>query len=417
MWLLWWTYPLKEPIEAAVNAVNFNKLWAFNGYVIEKVMAEDVGVQVKMRFDRRRKPCCVHCGRRCPVHGTGAGLARDLPVADHTEVYVTYPLWQVYCKHCKLFSTARPPEVHPSRGATWRLLRHVSAWASQCAATTVAAMFGISDSSVRRYDKDVLEADLPGPSLDGIEVLLVDEKSVRRRHGYVTVVLNGRSGELLFMEEGKKKEVLGKFLAGLGPEQKASIRAVCIDRNGAYKAAIEEHLPHAEIVHDLFHLMMNLNAAIDETRRAEWHKASAADKSVIKGSRYLLLGGRENLTDSAIDRLARLVSINEPLTKAYVLKESFRDIFRLGRSPNSARRSLIEWCEDAMASGLARLAHFAKGIVRDLRHVIGYFKHHITSGPIESFNNQIARVIHRACGMTDIDYLFLKMRAQSLQRI
>ena len=56
-------------------------------------------------------------------------------------------------------------------------------------------------------------------------------------------------------------------------------------------------------------------------------------------------------------------------------------------------------------------------MLRDIRHVVAYFVHNITSGLIESFNNQIARVIHRACGMTDLDYLTLKMRAQSLQQI
>lgn len=52
---------------------------------------------------------------------------------------------------------------------------------------------------MRRYETDVLEADLPEPDLDNLEVLLVDEKSVRKGHGYVTVVLNGRTGELLHM--------------------------------------------------------------------------------------------------------------------------------------------------------------------------------------------------------------------------
>jgi transposase len=49
--------------------------------------------------------------------------------------------------------------------------------------------------------------------------------------------------------------------------------------------------------------------------------------------------------------------------------------------------------------------------------VTAFFKHRITSGRIESFNNQIARLIHRACGMTNLKHLFLKMRAQSLKQI
>ena len=105
-----------------------------------------------------------------------------------------------------LLAPPRPPEIHPLRYATWRLMRRVAAWASVCPASTVAAMFDISESTVRRYELDVLHADLPEPLLDGIEILLVDEKAVRKGHGYVTLVLNGRTGELLHMAEGKKKE-------------------------------------------------------------------------------------------------------------------------------------------------------------------------------------------------------------------
>ena len=410
------THPPKARSEGGVKVLNFNALYAFAGYVVEKVVVEEVGVQIKLRFDRRRRPCCPQCGERRGEHRVGSGLAYDLPIAER-PVVVTYPVRQVRCRPCGGFQTVRPVEVHPSRGATWRLMRTVSAWASVCPASAVATMFAISDSTVRRYDKAVLDATLPAPLLDGIEVLLVDEKAVRKRHGDVTVVLNGRTGELLHIAEGKKKDSLARFLVKLTPEQKASIKAVCIDRGGAYKAALAEHLPDAQIVFDLFLLMRNLNGAIDETRRAEWHKASAADRSVIKGSRYLLLAGREKLDDDGIDRLVQLVSLNIPLTKAYILKESFREIFRLKRHPATARRSLKAWCGDAIQSGLPKLKSFASGVLRDISCVVAYFKHRITSGPIESFNNQIARVIHRACGITDLDYLFLRLRAQSLQRI
>ena len=59
--------------------------------------------------------------------------------------------------------------------------------------------------------------------------MLVDEKAVRRGHNYVTIVLNGDTGELLYMAEGKKREVLGRFFEQLSPEQKGRIEAVGID--------------------------------------------------------------------------------------------------------------------------------------------------------------------------------------------
>ena len=34
--------------------------------------------------------------------------------------------------------------------------------------------------------------------------------------------------------------------------------------------------------------------------------------------------------------------------------------------------------------------------------------------PLEAFNNVVARIIHRAGGVRDLDYLFLKLRQESL---
>jgi transposase len=37
--------------------------------------------------------------------------------------------------------------------------------------------------------------------------------------------------------------------------------------------------------------------------------------------------------------------------------------------------------------------------------ILNFCEHRITLGPLESFNNTVARIIHRACGVTDLDYL------------
>lgn len=399
-----------------MKILNFRALYRFDGYVVEKVVVEGVGVQVKLRFDGRRKPCCPRCDGVLSTHRKGVGLATDLPLADRMMVWVTFPVLQGRCASCDGFVTTRPAEIHPSRKATWRWMRCVSSWAAACPASAVAERFGISEATVRRYDQEVLAHDLPEPCFDGLEALLIDEKAVRRGHGYVTVVINARTGELLHMDDGKKKESLASFFAKLTEEQKASIKAVCIDRNGAYRAVIDEQLPHADVVHDRFHLMMNLNAALDEIRRTEWRKAAKQDKRVIKGSRFLLLAGRENLHADGRRRLDQLVALNSNLTNAYLLKEDFRGIYQTTRAPDQAAHRLRDWCASALASTLHPICRFARGLLRDLDCFTAYFKHRITSGPIEAFNNQIARLIHRSCGVTNLDYLFLKLRAQSLQQ-
>ncbi|MFT5405083.1 MAG: hypothetical protein ACI9DF_003930, partial [Verrucomicrobiales bacterium] len=39
----------------------------------------------------------------------------------------------------------------------------------------------------------------------------------------------------------------------------------------------------------------------------------------------------------------------------------------------------------------------------------------ITSGKIEGFNNLVSRVVHRACGIVNLDYAWLKFRQLSIQ--
>ena len=88
----------------------------------------------------------------------------------------------------------------------------VSCWASIAPSNQVAATFDISDSTVGRFDKKVLQRDTPPPDLDNLRTLLLDEKSVGRGHNYLTIVPNGDTGELFYMKPGKKKDLLDGFL-------------------------------------------------------------------------------------------------------------------------------------------------------------------------------------------------------------
>ena len=340
----------------------------------------------------------------------------DLPIADAAVVYIIYPRVQGHCPNCRHFITTRPKEIHPTRDATWRLMRAVSTWASTAPASSVAAMFEISDATVRRYDHEVLKHDLPEPDLDGIRSLLVDEKHLGRRHGYVTVVLNGDTGELLHMAKGKKKQSIESFFIKLSETQRESIEVVGIDRAGAYQSAVEHWLPNTAIVYDRFHLMMNVNQAVDEVRRSEWRAADQSEKKLIKNSRYLLLSNPENLTQSANERLQQLRDANLGLSTAYQLREQFRAIYSYRRE-GWAKRALVAWCDLADASGLASFKRLAKGFRKYTDRITSYITHKLTSGRIEGFNSKLSRIIQRSCGVNNLDYLFLRLQHESVMRI
>ena len=409
-------YPPNSRWISAVNILNINALYKFEGYVVEQVSCQEIGAQIKLRFDERCGPRCPNCKSRLPKHRCSAGSAMDLPIADGLVVMITFPVVQGLCRECRHFVTTRPREVHQTKGATWRFMRRISAWTIHAPATAVAEMFEISDATVRRYDQAVLKEDLPAPNLDGLRVLLIDEKAVRKGHNYVTFVLNGDTGELLHMAEGKKKESLRSFFEKLTDEQKASIEAVGIDRAGSYQTVVQEEIPNAAIVYDHFHLRLNLNEAVDEVRRQEWGKAKKKDKSFIKGSRYILLANEENLDDKGASKLAAIKEANENISTAYYLKEQFREIHTY-RYSAWAMKSLTQWCDLAAESGLAAFEGLSKSFRKQAEQIISYCKHRVTSGTIEGFNNLVSRLVHRACGITNFDYAWLKFRQLSIKHI
>ena len=52
-----------------------------------------------------------------------------------------------------------------------------------------------------------------------------------------------------------------------------------------------------------------------------------------------------------------------------------------------------------------------------VRNRLGPVGGEVTSGRIEGFNSQISMIVHRACGIANLDYLFLRLRHQSVMRI
>jgi transposase len=270
----------------------------------------------------------------------------------------------------------------------------------------------ISASTARRWDKKILSECLPNPDLDHLRVILVDEKAIGRHHNYLTVVINGETGEVLHLAEGKKKESLAGFFEKLTPDQIRNIEAVGMDRAGAYKSVVSEYAPAAAIVYDKFHLISNYNQAIDQVRREEWRKADEEDREFIKGQRYNLFKNPEKLKPNQKSDLKDLFEINEPLFKAYLLKAGLKSLW-VYVYPKSAGKYLDKWISWAKETGLAPLITFAKGLDRDRNEILSFIRHRITSAKLEAFNATISRIVKRACGYSDLDYLYLKIRQES----
>lgn len=71
----------------------------------------------------------------------------------------------------------------------------------------------------------------------------VDEFSLHKGHRYAPVVIDLQTGEVLFLEEGNRKEQFIHFFQKAGDEWMRHVQAVAMDMNAQYDAAIREWYP------------------------------------------------------------------------------------------------------------------------------------------------------------------------------
>ena len=406
---------LEEELSMVIRGLR--RLFSFPGYrLMEATFSADV-VQVRLARDRRYRLRCPHCGAKAWVDRREVRAARDLPFGPAMHVWITYPASRFRCSACGRRGWVTPAEIDARRRVTHRLLRWAAHLARDLPLRKAAALLEVGDTRLGRWDRAVLQEHLAPPDLDNLRVLMVDEKAIGRGHQYVTVVLDGDTGELLHLHEGRKKASLQAFFDRLTEAQKARIQAVCVDRLGAYVECIEEALPGAQIVYDKFHLLVNFHRIVDEVRRQEWNQARRTHApqraKLIKGQRYNLLRRAERNTPAQRRRLEELLAMNEPLSKVYLLLEDLRAALGERRAA-TAERALRLWVQTALDSGLRPVVHFARRLERGLHRIVNAVRFGLNNGRLEGFNNLIARIIHRACGYQDQAYLFLKLRQASL---
>jgi len=223
----------------------------------------------------------------------------------------------------------------------------------------------------------------------------------------MTVVIDLETGAVLHAHEGRDAAALIPFLEKL-MRNRANLRAVAMDMWPAYLQAVKQVFPHVDVVHDPYHVVAIVNRAIDETRRDLYRQLNGQERQVLKGSRFLLLRAMEHLNHRSLERLAELMEINEPLYQAYLLKEDLRMFWNLPTA-EMAQTFLTSWIEQARTLGLKHFVKLARTLEKHLAGLLTYFKHRISTGPLEGLNNKIKVLKRQAYGFRDQAYFKLRL--------
>jgi transposase len=275
--------------------------------------------------------------------------------------------------------------------------------------TEVSRMMGISWRTVGNIVKRVVDEKLDPKRLDGLKHIGVDEFSYRKRHRYITTVVDHDSRRIVWAKEGKSSDTLDAFFDELGEVRAKQIDVVTIDMSAAFTKSIEAKAPKARIVYDLFHVLKLASDAVDEVRRAQVRKLKEIDApkeeaTAIKKSRYSLLKNPWDLSAKEWDKLASVQKHNAPLYRAYLLKETLAAVFE-ETTYDDAERELKDWLAWASRSKLKPFVKAARTIRKHKEGILAYFTTKLTNGLVEGFNNKLRMVARRAFGFHSADSL------------
>jgi transposase len=174
----------------------------------------------------------------------------------------------------------------------------------------------------------------------------------------------------------------------------------------------------AAILYDKFHVMRHLGKALDKIRKMEYSRLSGKDRSYIKGQKYTLLSNRENLTLDGRRALKKLLGANRRLNAAYLLKESFGQLWEY-QTEGWARRFFDNWKASLKWQRLKPYEEFAEMVERHWEGIAAYSRpeNKVSLGFVEGLNNKIRVIQRRAYGLRDEEYLRLKILTCMLKPI
>jgi transposase len=145
-------------------------------------------------------------------------------------------------------------------------------------------------------------------------------------------------------------------------------------------------------------------------RKSEYARLSGQDRRFIKGQKYTLLSHRANLTLEGRQALRTLLKANKRLHTAYLLKESFGQLWDY-QTEGWARRFFEQWRAALKWQRLDPYQKFAAMIDRHWDGIAAYChpENKVALGFVEGLNNKIRVLQRRAYGLRDEEYLRLKV--------
>jgi len=380
-----------------------NQVCKFKSFVYIKVVYSEQPKKLDVYLEARRnsKPICSSCGIKGSCYDHQPERSYEFVPLWGIRVFFIYCPRRVDCVACGP-RIEKLPWVEGKCEHTIFYKLFLAHWAKKSSWQEVAREFNTSWSHVFSAVKYVVNWGLEHRDLSGITAIGVDEIQWHIGHNYLTLVyqIDQHCRRLLYATENRSARSLLKFFHMLGKERYQSIQYVCSDMWQPYLKVIKKKLPDAIHILDRFHIVANINKALDKVRAEEARKLVKENyEPVLTNTRWCFLKCPENLTQNQQYTLKEVLQYNLKTIRAYLLKEDFQQLWKYD-SPYWAGKFLNAWCTRAMRSKIEPIKTQARSIRKHQELILNWFraKKQFSSGIVEGFNCKAKLTIRKAYG-------------------
>ena len=335
---------------------------------------------------------------------------RDLSCGAY-RIYLEFEVRRVFCRSCRAVKRERLSLLADGALHTKRFAYYVGRRCRSATIKDIATELHLGWDAVKELDKQYMRAQIAKAGTPGPKVIGIDEISIRKGHTCRIVVSDLiRTRAIWFGGEDRSEASMAQCYEWLGKRKSQRIRLAVMDMWRPFRNATHSHAPRAAILFDKFHILRHLGAALDTVRKSEYARLSGKQRRFIKGQKYTLLSHRENLTLEGRQALKTLLAANKRLNTAYLLKESFGQLWGYERE-GWARRFFENWRAALKWQRLGPYEKFAEMIARHWDGIAAYCQpeNKVSLGFVEGLNNKIRVIQRRAYGLRDEEYLRLKI--------
>jgi transposase len=366
-----------------------------------KFSKEEGRLDLWLDFVKGAKFPCPSCDEtpEGEVHDTLERTWRHLNFFQY-ETYLHARVPRIRCGKCGV-KQVDVPWARPGSGFTLLFELLVLSLSREMSVAAVAELTSEHANRLWRILKHYVERARRAVDLRTFHKLGIDEFAIRKGHVYMTSFGDLEASRVIFLGEGRKKGVVKAFiedlrLRGIDPGQ---IDVVCCDMWDPYLNGIGTFLKKALVVFDRFHVMTQLNKAIEMVRREEQR-----DNEALTKSRFLWLKNPKNLTNTQEARLEALKKLDLRTARAYQIKLALARFWEIA-DPAEAVSYLKRWYFWATHSRLQPVIQAARTIKRYWKGVVCFLDARVTNGMVEGLNSKIKTAMKRAYGFKHVGYL------------